>query len=169
MTIFVISDTHFQHENIMKLEFAMRSFSSVEEMDEHMVEKWNSVVSPGDKVYHLGDVMFGSKETFPKLWARLNGRKRLVVGNHDNVKWLAQGAFFDEIMLWRRFMDDRLILTHTPLHPSTLAETRFKADGEWLNVHGHIHSQPSPEGPYKCVCVEQVNYTPVALEEIRYG
>lgn len=36
-----------------------------------------------------------------------------------------------------------------------------------INVHGHIHSNPSPEGPYKCVCVEQINYTPVNIEELK--
>ena len=40
---------------------------------------------------------------------------------------------------------------------------------ETLNVHGHIHSNPSPEGPYKCVCVEQTDFKPVALEDIRVG
>ena len=49
-----------------------------------MIENWNSVVKKGDYVYHLGDVFFGSKETFPALWNRLNGSKRLIIGNHDD-------------------------------------------------------------------------------------
>lgn len=58
---FFISDTHFSHARILEFESddgrPVRSgFSSVEEMDEAMIERWNSVVGPKDKVYHLGDV-----------------------------------------------------------------------------------------------------------------
>jgi calcineurin-like phosphoesterase family protein len=128
-----------------------------------MVDNWNSVVKPGDKVYHLGDVFFGSPVHFKALWPRLNGRKRLVVGNHDDVKFLSSGAFFEKVMLWRKF--ENLLLTHVPVHPTTLQEHRF--DGkEMINVHGHIHQNPSPDGPYKCVCVEQIYYKPLNIEEI---
>ena len=47
-------------------------------------------------------------------------------------------------------------------------ERRFNGK-EITNVHGHIHSNPSPEGPYKCVCVEQINYTPINIEELKNG
>ena len=47
-----------------------------------------------------------------------------------------------------------------------LPESHRFGDGSLLNVHGHIHSNPSPEGPYKCVCVEQINYTPVNIEDL---
>ena len=76
--IWVISDTHFNHSNILtfsdKVGNPVRAFSSVEEMNEIMIDRWNSVVKPGDKVYHLGDVLFGDKEAFSRLWPRLNGR-----------------------------------------------------------------------------------------------
>jgi calcineurin-like phosphoesterase family protein len=132
-------------------------------MNEHMIEKWNSVVKPGDKVYHLGDVFFGDKDVFKKLWPRLNGRKRLVVGNHDDVKFLSSGSFFEKVMLWRKF--DSLLFTHVPVHASVLGEGRFKNE-KVLNVHGHIHQNPSPPGQYKCVCVEQTDYTPVHIDTL---
>ena len=167
--IWVISDTHFNHSNILtssdKVGKPVRAFSSVEEMNETMIDRWNSVVKPGDKVYHLGDVFFGDKEAFSKLWPRLNGSKRLVVGNHDDVKYLSGGAFFKKVFMWRAFRDFGLLMTHVPVHESTLGEVRF--DGrQVINVHGHIHQNPSPEGPYRCVCVEQTNYTPVHIEEL---
>lgn len=166
--IFCISDTHFGHKNILSFKDSLgnpiRPFSSVTEMDECLVDNWNSVVRPGDKVYHLGDVFFGSKEDFSKLWPRLNGSKRLVCGNHDDLKFLTSGGFFKKVMLWRVFTEFGLLLTHTPQHQSTLTGKR----GGLLNIHGHIHQNPSPEGPYKCVCVEQphMNYTPINIEDL---
>lgn len=165
--IWVVSDTHFGHSNILTFKDSegnyVRDFSSVEEMNEVMVDRWNSVVKPGDKVYHLGDVFFGSKGNFKSLWPRLNGSKRLVVGNHDDIKFLSSGGFFKKVMMWRVFTEFGLLLTHTPQHQSALTGRRTGL----LNVHGHIHQNPSPEGPYKCVCVEQVNYTPVNIEELK--
>ena len=147
--------------------FKTRPFSTVEEMDEALMDNWNSVVKPGDKVYHLGDVTFGNKENYIKnIHKRLNGKKRLIVGNHDDVKFLA--PYFEKVMLWRMFPDLGLLLTHVPVHRSTLGEGRFDGKG-MINVHGHIHQNPSPEGPYKCVCVEQphMNYTPINIEELK--
>lgn len=164
--IWVTSDTHFGHENILNFKDSVgnpvRDFSSVEDMDETMVSRWNQVVKKGDKVYHLGDVFFGSKDRFKSLWPRLNGSKRLVVGNHDDIKFLSSGGFFQKIMMWRVFTEFGLILTHTPQHQSALTGKRTSL----INVHGHIHQNLSPEGPYKCVCVEQTNYTPVHIESL---
>lgn len=166
--IWIISDTHFGHTNILNFTdqqsgLKVRNFYDVHHMNEHMIDRWNAVVKPGDKVYHLGDVFFGDKEAFKKLWPRLNGRKRLVVGNHDDVKFLSSGSFFEKVMLWRRF--DNLLLTHVPVHPSTLVEGRFR-ERPMLNVHGHIHQNRAPSGRYKCVCVEQIDYTPVNIESL---
>lgn len=166
----VVSDTHFGHEVILKADFARRERffnSSVNEMDECMVEKWNSVVKPGDTIYHCGDVMFGSKNGFKeRVWSKLNGNKKLIIGNHDNVKYLTKDGLFSTIDFWKRLRDFGVILSHIPLHPQTLQETRWGGD-LLLNVHGHTHSNKSPEGPYHCVCVEQTDFTPVNLEEIR--
>jgi calcineurin-like phosphoesterase family protein len=167
--IWVISDTHFNHANILKFERGdgtkVRNFDSVDHMNQTMIDNWNSVVKPGDKVYHLGDVFFGNKDDFKKLWPKLNGSKRLIFGNHDDATWLSSGGFFQKTAMWRVFGDWGLLFTHVPVHPSTLTESRF--DGKpMLNVHGHIHANPSPQGPYKCVCVEQTNFTLVHIEEL---
>jgi calcineurin-like phosphoesterase family protein len=169
--IWVISDTHFNHANILKFENSAgkptRDFADVEEMNETMIDNWNSVVTPQDKVYHLGDVLFGldKEQWLNDNLKRLNGKKRLIVGNHDNIKVLA--LYFQKIELWRNFSDFGLLFTHVPVHQSVLKESHRFGPGSMVNVHGHIHQNPSPEGPYKCVCVEQTNYTPVNIEELR--
>ncbi len=159
-----ISDTHFWHENILK--WGRGQFNNVEEMNEHIVQQWNSVVKPGDHVYHLGDVFFGGKTAQEEkaLLARMHGKKRLIIGNHDRVVHLAQYNHFEKMMLWRHFHDFGLIMTHVPMHEDSIIE---RAGEKAINVHGHTHLQGSPKGPYKSVCCELVNYTPVNLEEIR--
>lgn len=160
--IWFISDTHFNHANIIK--YCRPEFNSVEEMNELMIENWNKVVKKGDKVYHLGDVFFGNKEEFKKLWPRLNGKKRLIVGNHDDVKFMASGGFFEKIMLWRVWNDKGFLFTHVPVHPDSIQERLVVSGG--VNVHGHTHTNGSPDGPYRSVCVELNNYTPTHLEEL---
>lgn len=168
----LVSDTHFHHENILGFKDSLTGlpvrpgFASVDEMDEFMVEKWNSVVSAGDKVYHLGDVFMGDKEKFKKLWPKLNGSKNLIVGNHDDIRYLVSGGFFKSVYLERKFKDMKLHLSHIPLH-QTQHETGAPGSGNFMvNVHGHIHQNPSPEGRYINVSVEAINYTPVDIEEI---
>lgn len=169
--IWVISDTHFSHSNILNFldsktgKPVRPEFSDSQEMDETMIQRWNEVVRPGDKVYHLGDVFFGDKEKFKSLWPRLMGSKRLVVGNHDDIKFLSSGGFFQKVQMWRIFSEFGIIMSHVPLHESSLIRGA-KSDKKMLNVHGHIHQNKSPKGPYHCVCVEQTNYRPVHIEEL---
>lgn len=162
--IWVTSDTHFCHENI--IQYCGRPFANAELMNEVLINNWNSVVKPGDKVYHLGDVAMGvnHRKELPRIMSRLNGSKRLIVGNHDDIPWLSSGGWFQKVLMWRVFPEFNLLLTHVPIHESSIHE-RIVVNGG-VNVHGHIHQNPSPDGPYKCVCVEQTNYTPVHIEEI---
>lgn len=167
---FVISDTHFNHELILTFKDyvgkPVRNFESVAQMNELIMDNWNSVVNPEDTVYHLGDVLFGydKEKWLAENFTKLNGKKHLVLGNHDNPKFLA--PYFKSIKLWTELPG--MVLSHAPLHEQTLNEShRFKDD--ILNVHGHIHTNACPSGPYKCVSVEQINYTPLNIEDIDIG
>lgn len=81
---FVVSDTHFGHENI--LEYDRRPFASIEEHDEAMIAKWNAVVQPKDEVRCLGDLAwYGKKAQMIELLGRLNGHIHLMRGNHDTL------------------------------------------------------------------------------------
>ena len=90
---FVISDTHFNHELILTFKDyvgkPVRHFDSVAQMNECMFDNWNSVVTPADTVYHLGDVLFGydKEQWLADNFNKLNGKKHLILGNHDNPKW----------------------------------------------------------------------------------
>lgn len=162
--IWVISDTHFNHSNIIK--FCNRPFEHVTDMDMTMVERWNGLVKSQDKVYHLGDVyMNASKGYIENILSRLNGHKRLILGNHDNGKDQILQKFFDKISVWRMFPEFGLLLTHVPVNTSALYRGPDKKP--LTNIHGHIHQNPSPAGPYRNVCVEQTDYFPINIEELR--
>ena len=48
---FITSDTHFSHARIIEL--AGRPFTSVEEMDDELIRRWNETVAPDDIVLQI--------------------------------------------------------------------------------------------------------------------
>lgn len=78
---FYIADWHYGHANIMA--FDNRPFKTLEEMNETLVERWNSVVSAGDIVYVLGDMFWCNADKSMPILDELNGQKFLIKGNHD--------------------------------------------------------------------------------------
>lgn len=158
--IFLISDTHFGHSNILtflkKDGSKVREFSSVEEMNEVMIERWNNVVQPMDKVYHLGDVLFSNK-WLDLIMPRLNGTKVLIKGNHDNLKPSQYLKYFKDIRAYHVL--NKTVLSHIPIHPVSLE--RWKG-----NIHGHLHTGSLENNKYFNVSVERINYTPIEFEEV---
>lgn len=152
--IWVVSDTHFNHTNIIR--YCNRPFSSIEEMNEKIIENWNKTVQPGDIVYHLGDFGYDYK-----IANRLIGRKRLILGNHDDAKNKDLLSAFQKVLMWRMFPEFKLLLTHVPVHESSLG---FKTE---KNVHGHVHLNSVKDDRYINVCVEMIDYTPVNIETLR--
>lgn len=170
--IFVISDTHFSHKNILSFRdtsgnLIRPGFTDVQDMDEKIIMNWNNTVKPNDIVYHLGDVAFAlHTKTLDRIMPRLMGRKRLILGNHDyDAKDYI--PYFEKVMSWRQFGTDMfkypVILTHFPLHESAFA---YREGGNGINIHGHIHEKDAPSKNHRNVSVEKINYTPVAIEDI---
>ena len=159
----VISDTHFQHDNIIK--FCNRPFANSKEMDEALIHNWNSTVKPTDIIYHLGDISFGDKNTALDIMYNLNGHKRLIVGNHDDVPFWVRSRVFEKVVMLRWLPEFGLLLTHVPVHESQLETKRM--GNHMINVHGHIHDQDSPQGPYRNVSVEKIEYRPINIDELR--
>ena len=160
--IFVISDTHFGHENSLKWldEWGnkLRPFNTIEELNNTIVTNWNNVVKDNDHVYHIGDVVINKK--YLDVVKQLKGKKRLVLGNHDifdNKMYYDVG--FQKLFGTRVFPGLQAILTHYPIHPDCIKEG-------WINICGHLHSNNLLDRRYINVSVEQVNYTPVLLNEI---
>jgi len=174
VNIWYTSDTHFSHESIIK--YSGRPFADAAEMDEVMIDRWNEVVRPQDHIWHLGDLTMHRQigAIQHRVLNRLNGHKRLILGNHDLDKTANYLKWFEKVKACH--VHDRMLFTHIPIHPRSVG--RFKAI-----VHGHIHLQcydpvlrlvekegkePVVEAvPYINVCVEQTVYRPISLEEIK--
>ena len=161
--VFFIADLHLSHTNMA----LHRGFATVEEHDEYIIAKWNSVVSKRDVTYILGDVTMEKSAPY-HLLDRLNGIKHVVLGNHDrrqDVKKLLEHVESVAGMIQYK----GIILTHCPIHPMEL-DYRFKH-----NIHGHIHEKvvmkmldgwEEIDERYYCVSCERVDYTPKTLEEL---
>ena len=175
--IWLTSDQHFQHANILKFrksypdgEFVRPGFKDVDHMNEHMIEAWNSVVKHGeDHVYCLGDIALGNKSSWFKIFNRLQGKKRLILGNHDSSDMSRYQPWFEKIMSWRHFGDAGvpMIATHFPIHPN-----QFHSRKAIANIHGHLHGNVVKDDKgmedkrYINVCVEHTNYVPIHIEDM---
>lgn len=83
MARFIISDTHFDHKNI--IDYTNRPFENVEEMNNHMIESWNNIVEDNDVVVHVGDFAMANQNRVEEIISKLNGKILLIKGNHDNI------------------------------------------------------------------------------------
>lgn len=139
MNVYVTSDLHFGHKNILKYCPVTRSRfnNDVDYMNEQMVFEWNSVVQPNDLVYILGDVAFMPAPIAISFMNRLNGRKILIEGNHDN-RLLENNQFRDcfiEIHSYLKIKHNGhdVIMFHYPI-------ARFdKMYNGSIHLHGHCH------------------------------
>lgn len=156
---FFISDTHFGDKNIIK--FEDRPFNSVDEMDDKMIENWNSVVSDEDVVYVVGDFI-SNIDKFDIL-NNLNGTIKLIIGNHDK-KFISKYEEYKnvEIINYSIILDEFWIVSHKPIYMNTHMP--------YVNIFGHVHTNPiynSITSNSFCVCVERNNYTPVDFRFIK--
>jgi calcineurin-like phosphoesterase family protein len=164
--VFLVSDTHWGHKNLLGFKRAdgspLRHYTSIEEMDEALIENWNKVVKPADKVYHLGDVAMGKRGL--AFVGRCNGNKILIKGNHDQEDLSEYIKYFKDVRAIVK--KGEYVFSHVPIHPDSLTQ-------RWgTNVHGHLHDSrvllPNSriDKRYICVAVEHTNYTPIALEDV---
>lgn len=131
------SDTHWQHNRVQAFCPDTRFQGSLEEHDEMLIEAWNSRVKPGDRIYHLGDVAFGSSDHTESVLSRLNGHIHLIYGNHDAKLSSARFArYFESRDSYKTIRVDgiKVVMFHFPI-------------AEWDQCHrgafhlfGHVHA-----------------------------
>lgn len=139
--IFVTSDTHFGHNR--DFVWKARGFESVEEMNQAIVQRWNSVVAFEDTVYHLGDVMLGGDNTAGlELLKQLNGTIHIIAGNHDTptrIKLYQEAGFTVEYATVLKYKKYSFYLSHYPTITDNGEITSLRQG--MCNLFGHTHQE----------------------------
>ena len=159
MKTFFTADNHWGHRRIIEL--SKRPFTSLEEMNEVMIERWNATVTPADTVYHLGDLAFrNTPGLLTSIFPRLNGIKHLCPGNHDDAEVLAlpwvSVAKYREIKLGGR----KVVLGHYPFR----SWNGMYAGA--VNLYGHEHGNILDYSNAMDVGVDKWDFRPVSWEQI---
>ena len=176
--IFFVSDTHWNHENILK--FCDRPFKDVEEMNDKLIENWNKKVPHDGLVFHLGDFAWGGGyEGWKKIREQLNGDIILIEGNHDrkNLTTTAREELF-KYVTWQMLIEiegRKVLLNHFPFlcYAGTYREPKRLV----FSLYGHTHSGPNKKGqdiPRLVHCfptqydvgVDNNNYEPISWYEV---
>lgn len=145
------ADTHLGH----LLMSQVRGFASIEEHNEALIRNWNEEVGADDQVILAGDAVMGTRRLTLPLFHRMNGRKFLVAGNHDDCwsghsnSWNRMAPYlevFEVIQPYMRLTIDgqTVLVSHFPYasdrtDPPRFMQYRLRDEGNWL-LHGHTHS-----------------------------
>ena len=154
---FFTADNHFGHASILK--HCNRPFANVEEMDAAMIEEWNNTVSHGNTVYILGDFAFNNHEYYLN---RLNGKKRICIGNHDKMSLKVMEKFTEVFpgIIDRRFNGKQYTLCHYPMRSwkNSIHSSR--------HLYGHCHGRAEEYDNVLSfdIGVDVWGYKPVPLE-----
>lgn len=140
------SDLHFWHKNICT--YCNRPYSTIERMNQSIIDNWNKKVGQTDDVFCLGDLGFCGIEKLRALLPKLNGKIHLIQGNHDSdkvVKHLLEEGLIEScekiatiIMIGdEEIPEQELTLCHFPM-----VDWANKERGAWM-IHGHQHQLPN--------------------------
>lgn len=153
--VFFIADTHFGDERILKYE--NRPFESSKQMDNVLVNNWNTAVSDNDIVFHLWDIWEYS------LMSELNGKKYLVKWNHEtNDNGYYRKLWFIEVYDMPVIFQNFWILSHEPLY--------VNANIPYANIFAHVHLDPKYKTVSEqsfCVSCDRIGFKPISFAEIK--
>lgn len=164
MALFFASDIHFGHENLRKYYPETRgSFKDLAAVDAHIIKEWNAKIDYEDDVYILGDLGAPVDHLNRCLW-QLNGKLRLITGNHDKKIWRSVQDRFEEIHfgyheIWVK--EQFVTMCHYPIW-----EWNAINRGSY-HLHGHLHGRPHGiPGRILDVGIDNHNLKPFSWEEI---
>lgn len=130
-TVRFIGCLHLKHEWMAK----HRGFEDSVDHDTHLIKSWNDLITKRDLTYILGDISMENPDAY-KILDKLNGRKKVILGNHDLGKHIPELLkYVDSVSGMQHYKG--FWLTHAPVHPNELAFVRG-------NIHAHIHAQALP-------------------------
>ncbi len=133
--IFLTADHHFGHKAIVR--YSERPFATIDEMDAALISRWNEVVGPKDIVFHIGDISFHRAARTEEILHALNGRIRLVRGNHDKNLSAHTAKRFEWVKDYYEYRwaksQPEMILCHYAF------DVWNKGHYGAFHVHGHSH------------------------------
>lgn len=169
LNTYLIADLHLGHKGIIK--FSRTEFETLAQHHQAIIDRWNATIKPEDKVLILGDLAFTIEPL--EILHELNGRKILVMGNHDLNSASRYLKYVDDLggaINWTAPDGQRVIFTHIPIHPNCM---------RWdLNIHGHLHSgqildhtkvDKARDLRYYCVSWEILDGYPITVGEVLKG
>lgn len=172
MTTWFTSDTHFGHRRLAELRgiTPREGYQLVSEMNQTIVNSWNTHVKKGDTVYHLGDFSFQNWRDVPLQRAALNGQIHLIAGNHDKPyrkkaefrDLFVQIVDYHELKVDSKLLEaGKIVLMHYPL------QVWNKSHYGSIHLHGHSHGSCPPLGRRMDVGVDtRPGLAPWSLEEV---
>lgn len=148
---YLIGDLHFGEQGMFNRTYS-KTFDSKEEYIESLVKNYNSIVTKNHTVLFLGDL--GRGEQLREYIPKMNGRKILILGNHDNYAKRFYNDLFDEVYDHPLFLTNRIVVSHEPI----------PVEPGVLNIHGHTHMVRLKSEQHINICVEHTDYKPVRLK-----
>ena len=139
MNTWITSDLHFYHKSILRYCPTTRPYTDVASMNESMISEWNNTVLPDDLVYILGDCAFCNGNIAADTISQLNGRKILIIGNHDS-SLLDTSAFINCFESTHQLLEithgaNTVVMCHYPM-------TRWnKSHFGSVHFFGHTHGE----------------------------
>lgn len=172
---FYISDLHLGDERIFKI--CRRPFSSLDDMETHIIKRWNEKVSDDDDVFVLGDLSNGSAEKVKNFFSKVKGRKHLIVGNHDEdylTEYISTQSFLSiNRLVYLNDKNRKVCVCHYPLLDW------FSGNETIYHVYGHIHNKTVANGkmyldiksyyqdkPAFNAGIDVIEFEPITLDEL---
>jgi calcineurin-like phosphoesterase family protein len=163
--VWATSDEHYGHANIIT--FCNRPFANTEEMREGLIERHNSVVRPGDRVIHLGDMFWRttSLEEALAIRYRLNGQHYYILGNHEERM---RDKELRESFIWVRDVENLKIKGYPHIWLSHYAHRVWHGSHRGAyHLYGHTHNNLPEDGSLSMdVGVDAQNFLPISLDAI---
>lgn len=166
LNVRVTSDLHLFHKKAVEF----RNFRSIDDMNSTIINRWNAGANDDTLTYVLGDVSFGPPEETEKILRALRGRKRLVIGNHDDNNPRLMDVYkrqfeiqVDILRVKFKDIDEEAILCHYPF--LVWNKSHY---GSWC-LHGHSHGSckyPNPDVKILDVGVDCHEYMPISISEV---
>lgn len=154
---FLTSDTHFGHMQLVAWKLRPANFNEI------IIRNWNNTVKKDDVIVVLGDLTITGKNESYRYLSRLQGKKYLVRGNHDNRSsgWYKDLGFDVIPAMFYKHENCNILFTHEPIMQLPI---------NWFNVHGHLHGNTHREHPeakqHLDIGTDCFNFTPVRLSEV---